>query len=146
LLLSENKGLKESLATKKKRNKHGKNLILQREGSYHRGAEWSSPRSFKIACERQAQREQAEEEEKLRKVNLKELKAFNTLLHKKLREEKRVERESKKEEGEGEGKEGSGIGPKETTERDGTTGCRGQENCATITKSPSNSLKETGSQ
>jgi hypothetical protein len=93
LLLSENKGLKESLATKKKRNKHGKKLILHREGSYHRGAEWSSPRSFKRACERQAQREQAQEEEKVRKVNLKEVKASNTLLHKKLQEERRVERE-----------------------------------------------------
>jgi hypothetical protein len=93
LLLSENKGLKESLATKKKRNKHGKKLILYREGSYHGGAEWSSLRSFKRACERQAQREQAQEEEKLRKVNLKELKASNTLLHKKLQEERRVKRE-----------------------------------------------------
>jgi hypothetical protein len=81
-------------------------------------------------------------------VNLKELKASNTLLHKKLQEERRIkrERESKKGEREGEGKEGSGTGPKETTERDGTTGCRGQENCATVTKSPSNSLKEAGSQ
>jgi hypothetical protein len=93
LLLSENKGLKESLAIKKKRNKHGKKLILHREGSYHGGAEWLSLRSFKRAYERQAQREQAQEEEKLRKVNLKELKASNTLLHKKLREERRVERE-----------------------------------------------------
>jgi hypothetical protein len=93
LLLSETKGLKESLATKKKRKKHGKKLILHREGSYHGGAEWLYTRSFKRACDRQAQREQAQEEEKLRKVNLKELKASNALLHRKLQEEKRIKRE-----------------------------------------------------
>jgi hypothetical protein len=98
LLLSENKGLRESLAIKKKRNKHSKKLHLHREGSDHGGAEWSSPRSFKRACERQAQREQAQEEEKLRKVNVKELKASNALLHKRLQEERRVERERLKKE------------------------------------------------
>jgi hypothetical protein len=93
LLLHENQGLRESLDTKKKRKKHGKKLDFHREGSYHGGAEWSSLRSFKRAYERQVQREQAQEEEKLRKINMKELKASNTLLHKKLQEEKRIKRE-----------------------------------------------------
>jgi hypothetical protein len=96
LLLSENKGLRESLATKKKRNKHGKKLDLQGDGSDHGGAVWSSPRSFKRAYERQAQREQAQEEEKLRKVNMKELKASNALLNKKLQEEKKAQEQAKK--------------------------------------------------
>jgi hypothetical protein len=39
LLLHENKGLRESLATKKKRNKPSKKLDLHREGLYHGGAE-----------------------------------------------------------------------------------------------------------
>jgi hypothetical protein len=98
LLLHENKGLRESLATKKKRNKPGKKLDLHREGSYHGGAEWLSPRSFKRACERQVQREQAQEEDKLRKANIKELKASNNLLNKKLQENRRVERERSKKE------------------------------------------------
>jgi hypothetical protein len=57
------------------------------------GAEWWSPRSFKRAGERQVQREQAEEEKKLRKSNMKELKASNALFNKKLQEQRRVERE-----------------------------------------------------
>jgi hypothetical protein len=93
LLLHENKGLRESLATKKKRNKHGNKLDLHKEGEYYGGANWWSLRSFRTASERKARREQAEEEEKLRKTDMKELKASNALLNKKLKEERRIEKE-----------------------------------------------------
>ncbi|KAF2822727.1 hypothetical protein CC86DRAFT_254667, partial [Ophiobolus disseminans] len=56
LLLHENKGLRESLSTKKKRKNHGRKLDLQKEGEYYGGAEWWSLRSFKRASERQAQK------------------------------------------------------------------------------------------
>jgi hypothetical protein len=98
LLLNENKGLRESLCTKKKRNKHGKRKDLRKDNENNGGAQWWSPRSFKRAGERHAQREQAEEEENLRKVNMKGLKALNALLKKKLQEERRVERERVKKE------------------------------------------------
>ncbi|KAF1936441.1 hypothetical protein EJ02DRAFT_319252, partial [Clathrospora elynae] len=65
LLLSENQGLRESLAIKKKRNKHGKKMDLQQEGENHSGAVMWSPRKFREAGERQVQREEAEEQEKL---------------------------------------------------------------------------------
>ena len=71
LLLDENQDLRESLAIKKKRNKHGKKLDMRRESEYYRGAEWWSPRSYKHAGERQAQREQEEEEENLGKADMK---------------------------------------------------------------------------
>jgi hypothetical protein len=98
LLLDENQDLRESLAIKKKRNKHGKKLDMHRESEYYGGAEWWSPRSFKHAGERQAQREQEEEEENLRKADMKKLKASNALLNKKLQEERRIERERLKKE------------------------------------------------
>jgi hypothetical protein len=81
------------LCTKEKRSKHGKRMDLRRDDENNEGAEWWSPRSFKRAGERQAQRQQAEEEEKLRKVDMKELKTSNALLNKKLQEERLVERE-----------------------------------------------------
>jgi hypothetical protein len=96
------------------------------------------------ASERQVQREQAEEEKKLRKADMKELKASNTLFNKKLQEERRVKRERVKKEREREGKEGPGTGPKETTEREGKTSCTDQKNCAFIPNNPSYNLKETG--
>jgi hypothetical protein len=98
LLIDENQDLRESLAIKKKCNKHGKKLDMHRESEYYGGAEWWSPRSFKHAGERQAQREQEEEEENLRKADMKKLKASNALLNKKLQEERRIERERLKKE------------------------------------------------
>jgi hypothetical protein len=73
-------------------------MDLRRDNENNGGAEWWSPRSFRRAGERQVQREQAEKEEKLEKVNMKELKASNALLNKKLQEERRVEREMVKKE------------------------------------------------
>jgi hypothetical protein len=98
LLLTENKGLRESLATKKKRNKHGRKLDLHQEGENHGGAEWWSPRKFSEALEREEKRKATQEQERLEKAEMKELKASNTLFNKKLQEERRVERERLKKE------------------------------------------------
>jgi hypothetical protein len=98
LLLDENQDLRESLVIKKKRNKHGKKLDMGRECEYHGGTVWWSPRCFKHAGERQAQTEQEEEEENLRKADMKKLKVSNALLNKKLQDERRVERERLKKE------------------------------------------------
>ncbi|KAF2820839.1 hypothetical protein CC86DRAFT_303754, partial [Ophiobolus disseminans] len=98
LLLYKNKGLRESLSTKKKRKNYSRKLNLQKEGEYYRGVEWWSPRSFKRASERQAQKEQDELEENLQKAERKQIKASNALLKKRLQEEKRVKRERLKEE------------------------------------------------
>jgi hypothetical protein len=73
-------------------------MDLIQEDNHFGGAVMWSPRKFDQACERQSQREQGEEQEKLRKTNLKELKASNTLLNKKLQEERRVEKERLKKE------------------------------------------------
>jgi hypothetical protein len=61
LLLTENKGLRESLATKKKHNKHGKKLHLCQQGADHGGAEWWSPRRFSEALEREEKRKATQE-------------------------------------------------------------------------------------
>jgi hypothetical protein len=98
LLLTENKGLRESLTTKKKRNKHGRKLDLYQEGEDHGGAEWWSPRKFSEALKREEKRKATQEQERLEKAEMKELKASNTLLNRKLQEEKRVERERLKKE------------------------------------------------
>jgi outer membrane biosynthesis protein TonB len=98
LLLRENQGLRESLATKKKRNKHGKKLDMHREGSYHGGAEWWSPKKFSEALEREERRKATEEQTRLEKAERKELKASNALLKKKHQAEKCVEREKLKKE------------------------------------------------
>ena len=80
VLLSQNPGLGESLATKKKRNnKKSKTFDLQQEGEYHGGAVVWSPRKLREAEERQVVREKAEEQEKLQKAEMKELKASNAL-------------------------------------------------------------------
>jgi hypothetical protein len=63
------------LGVKKKREKHGRTIDLIQEDNHFGGAVRWSPRKFDQACERQSQREQGEEQEKLRKTNLKELKA-----------------------------------------------------------------------
>ena len=98
LLLTENEGLRESLATKKKRNKHGRKLDLHQEGEDHGGAEWWSPRKFSEALKREEKRKATQEQERLRKAERKKLKASNALLNKKLQEERRVERERLKKE------------------------------------------------
>jgi hypothetical protein len=97
-LEQENAGLRESLGIKKKRDKHGKTMDLIQEDNHSRGAVMWSPRNFDQASERQSQREQREEQEKLRKTTLKELKASNILLNKKLQEERRIEKERLKKE------------------------------------------------
>ncbi|KAF1941357.1 hypothetical protein EJ02DRAFT_299178, partial [Clathrospora elynae] len=89
LLEQENQGLRESLGIKKKRQKHGRTMDLVQEGEHNGGAVLWSPRKFREAGERQLQREQAEEQEKLHKADMKKLKANNALYKKKIAEEKR---------------------------------------------------------
>jgi hypothetical protein len=101
---------------------------------------------IKHADERQAQREQEEEEENFRKADMKKLKASNALLNKKLQDERRVGREVEKGEGEGEGKEGSRTGPKETTERAEKIDYKHFKLCTTVPKRQQNNLKETCTQ
>ncbi|KAF1934923.1 hypothetical protein EJ02DRAFT_487834 [Clathrospora elynae] len=98
LLEQENQGLRESLGIKKKRQKHGRTMDLVQEGEHNGGAVLWSPRKFREAGERQLQREQAEEQEKLHKADMKKLKANNALYKKKIAEEKRVAKEMAKEE------------------------------------------------
>ncbi|KAF1935264.1 hypothetical protein EJ02DRAFT_460534 [Clathrospora elynae] len=71
---------------------------LQQEGENHSGAIMWSPRRFREAGERQVQREEAEEQEKLKKTEMKELKASNALLNKKLAEERRKQQKEKEKE------------------------------------------------
>jgi hypothetical protein len=61
LLEEENKGLRESLGIKKKRKKHGRTMDLVQENKHNGGTVLWSPRKLDQACERQSQREQAEE-------------------------------------------------------------------------------------
>jgi hypothetical protein len=77
------------------------------------------------AGERQIQREQAEEEERLQKPTMKEIKASKALLNK-LAEEKRVERERVCEKGEGEGK----------------TGCKPPKSYTTVSNRQQSNLKQ----
>ncbi|KAF1936878.1 hypothetical protein EJ02DRAFT_515559 [Clathrospora elynae] len=73
-------------------------MDLVQEGEHNGGAVLWSPRKFREAGERQLQREQAEEQEKLHKADMKKLKANNALYKKKIAEEKRVAKEMAKEE------------------------------------------------
>jgi hypothetical protein len=79
LLLTENKDLRKSLTTKKKRNKHGRKLDLYQEGENHGGAKWWLPRKFSKALEREEKRKATQEQERLEKAEIKELKASDTL-------------------------------------------------------------------
>jgi hypothetical protein len=88
LLLTEHRGLRESLATKKKRNKHRKKLATHREGSYHGGAKWWSPKRINEALKRKEKRKATEEQERLGKARIRELKAYNALINKKLEGER----------------------------------------------------------
>jgi hypothetical protein len=97
-LEQENQELRESLSTKKKRQKHGRTIDLIQESEHNGGALLWSPRKFREVSERQQQREQAEEQEKLQKAGMKKLKANNALYKMNIAEEKRVAKEKAKEE------------------------------------------------
>jgi hypothetical protein len=73
-------------------------MNLVQEGKHNSSAVLWSPRKFREAGERQLQREQVEEQEKLYKADMKKLRANNALYKKKIAEEKRVAKEIAKEE------------------------------------------------
>jgi hypothetical protein len=97
LLSDENEGLRMALSTKKKHNKKSKVLDLQQREEYHGGAVFWSPRKMREAQAREATNKRLAEEEKLQKVQMRDLKASNALYKKKLAAEKRAEREAKAE-------------------------------------------------
>jgi hypothetical protein len=97
LLTDENEGLREALTAKKKHSKKGKVLDLQQRQEYHGGAVFWSPRKKAEAEARDRTNERLAEEQKVQKVEMKELKAANALYNKKLKEERRVATAAKRE-------------------------------------------------
>lgn len=93
LLHHEIRGLKEALMTKKKHTKKATALPLQQRQEYRGGAVLWSPRKIREARHRQRVFEREEQEEKLKKAELKELREANKLYKEKLAQEKRVARE-----------------------------------------------------
>ncbi|KAF1972568.1 hypothetical protein BU23DRAFT_467873, partial [Bimuria novae-zelandiae CBS 107.79] len=73
LLHHENSGLRDTLTAKKQRKNAGKPLNLQREEEYHSSATFWSPSKFERAREREAEKQHQEEQERLAKLNRKEL-------------------------------------------------------------------------
>jgi hypothetical protein len=67
--------LRDTLTAKKQRKKAGKPLDLQREEEYHGGVTFWSPSKFKQAHEHEAEKQYQEEQERLAKLNRKELQA-----------------------------------------------------------------------
>jgi hypothetical protein len=96
LLRHENEGLRASLATKNKRKRHGKRLPLTSDESVGGGAIFWSPQKVDEARGKQAEIEEDERQEKLKKVEMKELRAASKLYKEKIIEEKRAERERAK--------------------------------------------------
>jgi hypothetical protein len=93
LLHHENNGLRDALTAKKQRKNAGKPLDLQRKGKYHGGAIFWSPSKFERAREREVEKQHQEEQERLAKLNKKELQAAAKLLQEQEKEERRVVRE-----------------------------------------------------
>jgi hypothetical protein len=98
LLTNENEGLRDVLSTKKKHYKKGKVLDLQQRKEYHGGAIFWSPRKKREAEVRNATNRRLADKDKLKKAEMKKLKAANALYNKKLKEQKRVATATKKEE------------------------------------------------
>lgn len=96
LLRYENKGLKESLVTKKKHNKHSKPLDLQQREEYHGGAVFWSPRKVREARARQTIKERGEKEEQHQKSQRKEQQRLKKERKEREKQEKREERETAK--------------------------------------------------
>jgi hypothetical protein len=72
--------LRDALTAKKQRKNAGKPLDLQREEEYHGSATFCSPSKFERAREREAEKQHQEEQERLAKLNIKELQAATKLL------------------------------------------------------------------
>jgi hypothetical protein len=89
-------GLLASLDTKNKRKKNGRGLPLKGKRKFDGEAAFYSPRSLKKARAKQAAKDEAEAAEQLKKVEIKKLRAANTLYNKKIAQEKREKREKDK--------------------------------------------------
>jgi hypothetical protein len=96
LLHVQNDGLEEALLTKKKQQKQSKLLSFNAPESPDQaadGAVFWSPRRVERARDREAVKEQQEEEEKLRKVSERELREANSLYKKQKKKEAKELRE-----------------------------------------------------
>ena len=92
LLKHELQGLKEAVQPKKKRTKKATALPLQQRQEYSSRAIFWSPKKLREARVRQQVFEQEEEQERVRKADIKELQKANRLYKEKLAEEKRLQR------------------------------------------------------
>jgi hypothetical protein len=97
LLHHENKGLRTSLSTKKKRNNKSNTMDLQQRKEFQSSAVFWSPRKVREACVREDMKQQEAEEGNLQKSQRKELKAAAALYKKQQLAEAKVERERIKE-------------------------------------------------
>ncbi len=97
LLNSENKGLRQALALKRKHKKNSKPLDLQQRKEYHGGAVFWSPSKLREARFRERVKQQEEEAEKLQKAQTRELREAHKLYKKKMAEEAKALQESVKE-------------------------------------------------
>ncbi|RYO52857.1 hypothetical protein AA0116_g11200 [Alternaria tenuissima] len=98
LLHGELKGLRESLAIKKRRETKSYTLQLEDHPEYHGGAVWWSPTSVKRARDHKIQQQQQAELEKLQKAEQAEIKKAARDCEAQLKAVKRVERERRAEE------------------------------------------------
>jgi hypothetical protein len=97
LLHHENKGLRTSLSTKKKRNNKSNTMDLQQRKEFQSSAVFWSPRKVREARVREDMKQQEAEEGNLQKSQRKELKAAAALYKKQQLAEAKVERERIKE-------------------------------------------------
>jgi hypothetical protein len=98
LLHGELKGLRESLAIKKRRETKSYTLQLEDHPEYHGGAVWWSPTSVKRARDHKIQQQQQAELEKLQKAKQAEIKKAARDCEAQLKAAKRVEREKRADE------------------------------------------------
>jgi hypothetical protein len=98
LLHGELKGLRQSLAIKKRRETKSYTLQLEDHPEYHGGAVWWSPTSVKRVRDNKIQQQQQAELEKLQKAEQAEIKKAARDCEAQLKAAKRVEREKQKEE------------------------------------------------
>jgi hypothetical protein len=98
LLHGELKGLRESLAIKKRRETKSYTLQLEDHPEYHGGAVWWSPTSVKRARDHKIQQQQQAELEKLQKAEQAEIKKAARDCEAQLKAAKRVEREKRADE------------------------------------------------
>jgi 23S rRNA pseudoU1915 N3-methylase RlmH len=98
LLRGEVRGLRQSLAIKKRRETKSYTLQLEDHPEYHGGAVWWSPTSVKRVRDHKVQQQQQAELEKLQKAKQAEIKKAARDCEAQLKAVKRVERERQAEE------------------------------------------------